>query len=96
MEKIEILKKFIVDNNLQFTEGRRNSDCVLLAGFSLFLGIRKPSMEILDIVGEIDTFPDSVFTAELNEEFERVLEYAEMRNYGVWWTKEDAKKQYKF
>lgn len=96
MEKEERLKKFVVDNGLQFTEGRRNSDCVVLAGFALFLDIDKSSDEILDIVAEIDSFPDSVFTAELNEEFERVLDYAEYNNYGDWWNRKAAKKQYKF
>jgi hypothetical protein len=96
MENIEKLKEFIIKNELQFTEGRRNSDCVVLAGFALFLGIKKGPMEILDIVGEIDSFPDSVFTAELNEEFERVLDFAVANDYGAWWASEDAKKLYIF
>jgi hypothetical protein len=98
MEKKETLKKFVIDNKLDFSGSGSdlNGNCTILAGFTLFLNIEGDSSDILDIVSEIETIPDSVFTAELNEEFERVYDFAKSNNYGKFWNTEMAKKQYIF
>ena len=87
-EKIGKLKKFIVENDLQFTEGRRNSDCTVLNGFALSFG---------GTLGEVkESINKDIYDTDLAQEIERVYEYARLNNYGLWWHKEDAKKQYKF
>ena len=107
MTPIEKISKFVKDNNLQFTEGRRNSDCTILAGFVLSFKPDYEADEILDIVAEIEDFDpaslvstplihDSILTDELNTEFNRVWEYAKANGYGNWWSTPDAKKQYIF
>ena len=88
MENVEILKKFIVDNNLQFTEGRRNSDCTILSGFALH-----KECNFDECVDAIDI---AVFTTETSIELERVFNYAEDNNYGSWWKSPYAKEQFIF
>jgi hypothetical protein len=90
MENVEILKRFIVDNNLQFTEGRRNSDSTIISGFALHIG----ETEITNIeqaIEEAIVEPDEYY-----DELEKVFEYAKNNNYHQYWTSKDAKKQYKF
>ena len=80
------IKKFIEDNNLDFTsEGSGlNSNCVILAGYALFC-------EIEDFE-EIKNLVDSNAHLEL----ERVFIYANKNMYGNWWKNEEAHTIYKF
>jgi len=87
MEKVDILKKFIEDNGLKFTEGRRNSDLVVLCGYALYIEADDSDL--------CDSIPNAVRTAELGTELNRVSEYAENNNYGDWWENEDNRKLYK-
>ena len=89
MENVEILKRFIVNNDLQFTEGRRNSDCTVISGFALSLG----ETEITNIIQAIG---ETIVASECYDELERVFNYAEANGYGHWWGSKNAKKQYKF
>ena len=90
MTKIEQLQKFIELNKLEFTEGRRNSDLVVLCGYGIY--IEATGDEIWDSISEdIETDFE-----ELETEFNRVFDYAEANNYSKFWFKEEAKKQYKF
>lgn len=91
MTKIERLQKFIKDNKLEFVEGRRNSDLVVLCGYGLY--IEALGEEIWDsIPGNKRADANSL---ELEEEFNRVLLYSQSYNYGKWWEKEANRKQYK-
>jgi hypothetical protein len=90
MENIEKLKRFIVDNDLQFTEGRRNSDCTIISGFALHLG--ETDITHIDVAIEATL----VEPADYYDELERVFDFAKFKNYGAWWSSEDAKKQYIF
>ena len=75
---IEELKNFIKHNNLTFMEGRRNSDLVMLCGYSLYLGAEKKDVEtVLE-----EKLNDD---AELVSEFNFVYPYAKKNNYGDWW-----------
>ena len=75
---IEELKNFIKHNNLTFMEGRRNSDLVMLCGYSLYLGAEKEDVEtVLEEKLNVD--------AELVSEFNFVYPYAKKNNYGDWW-----------
>lgn len=91
MTKIEQLQNFIKNNKLQFTEGRRNSDLVVLCGYGLY--IKASNEEIWESIPGIKRVEASVL--ELEEEFDRVYDYAETNNYGKWWEKEANRKQYK-
>ena len=89
-EKKETLKKFIIDNKLEFTVGRRNSDSVILAGFALYIG-EKDEAKVRSVIKNILPY---VFDFE--KEFQEVFEYADRNHYGRFWTKPAAKKQYIF
>jgi hypothetical protein len=91
-EKIEKLKTFIVENDLQFTEGRRNSDCTVLSGFALFQETEVQECKTA-ITSSIDLEED---LGEIFEELERVFKYAEVNSYGSWWETEEPGKQWKF
>lgn len=87
MNKIE---KFIKDNDLSFdSEGSGlNSNCTILSGFALHLGL--PLDELSDLLR------NSVIPPTAWDEFERVYNYAEANNYGVYWSGADAKDRYIF
>jgi len=91
----EQLKQFITDNNLKFTEGRRNTDSVILSGYALHIGVDE-FVHILYAVEE--ALGEDIWgsTDELENELTRVFEYADCHNYGNWWKLEEAKKKYKF
>lgn len=89
MTKVKQLERFIKDNGLQFTEGRRNSDLVVLCGYGIY--IEATGNEIWDSISEdVDTDFE-----ELEKEFNRVFEYAHANNYGKWWEIEMNRKAYK-
>lgn len=89
MTKIEQLQKFIELNKLEFTEGRRNSDLVVLCGYALYIDATKE--DAWDSIPEgIDGDYD-----ELDTEFSRVFDYADHNGYGKWWNIESNRKTYK-
>ncbi len=92
-QRITKIEEFIKNNNLQFTEGRRNTDSVALSGYALYVGLTEKDLsKLTDIVYE--TLPDC--DAYTDDELARVFEFAKANNYGKWWEGEEAKKQYKF
>jgi hypothetical protein len=88
MTNIEKLKLFIKKNKLEFTEGRRNSDLVVLCGYSGFINADKAET--------CDSISKKLRTADLETELDRVYEYAKTNNYGEWWKLPEAKEKYKF
>ena len=84
------IKQFIEDNNLDFTGtgSELNSNCVILAGFALYLGLDEEAL--IDIVVTIESSMDALV------ELRRVYKYADDKNYGYFWNTEKAKLQYKF
>lgn len=88
-DKKEIIKQFIQNNKLQFTEGRRNADCVILAGFALYINVN--NSVCLDVLEDLE-----VLTDELEDMFYQVLEYADRHNYGEYWVTQEAKETYIF
>lgn len=95
MTNTEKIKKFIKDNELDFSgEGSGlNSNCCILAGYCLYLGIDEGKMG--DIAEELDILPDSHDVSPWGE-FIRVFKYAESSNYGAYWETEEAKATYVF
>ena len=84
---VEELKNFIKHNKLTFTEGCRNSDLVVLCGYSLYLGAEKEDVEtVLKEKLSVD--------AELVSEFNFVYSYAKKNNYGDWWNNPKNKNCY--
>ena len=84
---VEVLKDFIKHNSLTFTEGCRNSDLVVLCGYSLYLGAEKEDVEtVLKEKLSVD--------AELVSEFNFVYSYAKKNNYGDWWNNPKNKNCY--
>lgn len=83
-EKVEVLKKFIKDNNLLFVEGVRNKNITILSGFACHIKALPEEMKKV------------INNPELDEEIVRVYDYAFYNSYEKWWEGEDAKKEYKF
>ena len=84
---VEKLKNFIKHNSLTFTEGSRNSDLVVLCGYSLYLGAEKEDVEtVLEEKLNIDS--------GLVSEFNFVYPYAKKNNYGDWWNNPKNKNCY--
>ena len=81
------LKNFIQHNKLSFEEGCRNSDLVVLCGYSLYIGAEKKDVEtVLEEKLSVD--------AELVSEFNFVYSYAKKNNYGDWWNNPKNKNLY--
>ena len=77
---VEELKNFIKHNKLTFEGGcsSRNSDLVILCGYSLHAGAEKEDIEtILKENFKVD--------ANIEKEFNSVYSYAKKNNYGDWW-----------
>lgn len=89
MKNLEKLKKFIIDNNLEFdiSGSGLNSACTILAGHACYLGFSKEDTEILSTL---------MPTSYAGIEFKNVFKYAFDRNYKKFWETEEAKKMYKF
>lgn len=87
------LKTFIKNNNLSFEKGERNSNSVVLSGFALHNGntLEDCKNAIPFEYVNTDKKKEKVF-----KELERVYQFASSRNYGNWWSKDEAKKMYKF
>lgn len=89
MSKKESIKNFIKDNELLFTEGRRNSDSTILAGYALHIEVLTAAF-VNEILNEV------INDYNYNSEFTKVFHFAKTHHYEVFWLSRDAKKQYKF
>jgi hypothetical protein len=87
MTNTDILKEFIKNNNLKFTEGVRNTNCTILCGYSLY--VKATLEECKQAINKED------YTAELAQELERVWKSANNNNYGVWWETKSNRDMYK-
>lgn len=85
------LEDFIKNNNLTFTEGRRNTDSVILSGYGLFIGVKNAHdlEKVIDLV-----LPAAHY--DYFSELRRVFQYANENAYDRWWESEIAKNTYKF
>ena len=96
MTQVEIVKKFIEDNKLDFS-GRGselNGNCTTLAGFICYV-LDKDLDNYLsshgyEIISELDISTDAAV------ELERVFEYAYNNYYEEFWKTPAAKKEYIF
>ena len=96
MTQVEIVKKFIEGNKLDFS-GRGselNGNCTTLAGFICYVLDKDPdnylSSHGYEIISELDISTDAAI------ELERVFEYAYNNYYEEFWKTPAAKKEYKF
>lgn len=96
MTQVEIVKKFIEDNKLDFS-GRGselNGNCTALAGFICYVLDEDPDFNSKadghNIIDELD------FSVDANEELRRVFDYAYNSCYEKFWKTPAAKEQYVF
>ena len=88
-DKVNILLKFIENNNLTFYPGGRNSNIVSLCGFAC--AIKATSEQCIEA---IRTCPD--WEAIDESEIERIYDYADSNMYKHYWNSVGAKKSYVF
>lgn len=81
---MNILKKFIDDNDLEIGPGSRNTPLTVLCGFALY-----KLLTLEDVKEALNT--DDVNT---NKEAERVFNYAKLNHYHKWWEIEGNRKMY--
>jgi hypothetical protein len=88
MTKKQQIKNFIENNGIDFntTGSSLNSNCTILSGYALYIGITSPKM----LIKYIDP-PDS----ETEDEIERVFKYAKGKNYENWWVDEKNRNKFK-
>lgn len=83
------IKEFIEENDLDFSEGSRNTTVVTLVGYAQHIGLKR--LELLEeLQDEINS--DNFIKEETN----RLWEYCEDNNYKKFWLSEQAKAQYIF
>lgn len=87
---IDKIKNFIINNDLTFQEGNRNSNCVVLSGYCLHIGCNDVTTIIRIIYNVLDS------TDDFEKEFLRVFDFSQKNNYGDWWTSEEASCAYNF
>lgn len=90
------IQKFIKDNDLDFTGSGSglNGNCVILAGFALYLNNDTDDYaQLLDDIQEGDLH---TLTADATIELERVFDFAYGESYGDWWKEVEAHDEYEF
>lgn len=90
------IQQFIKDNNIDLTGSGSslNGECVILAGYALYLNEDKYDFDkLLEDVQE-DGLLD--LTSEAIDELERVYSFAYKSDYDSFWKTEKAKTQYIF
>lgn len=101
-QKKELLKKFILENKLEFGEGSRNTPATIISGYALF--IEASAELIIETLENLSDAAESLNenynnydnTEETDDEIKRVFAYAKINNYGAHFEKESAKKEYKY
>ncbi|MDD1444130.1 hypothetical protein MEO93_28080 [Dolichospermum sp. ST_sed3] len=83
------MRDFINENNLDFTEGSRNSTCVILIGYAQHKKLTLPQFRE-ELKKEIKA--DKFIGTEIN----RLWNYCADRNYKKFWSSKEAKTQYTF
>lgn len=93
LSKEEKLRKFIIDNKLDFSQegSALNSVCCTISGFALFIGVTSYH-EIEEVIDKLDENASGWY----EEELDRVFDFAQNNNYGNWWYTPYAKEQYIF
>lgn len=90
LEPIDIVKKFITDNGLDFSGSGSdlNGNCVILAGFICYVTIGSSGGR--RVVFGLD------LPSEAEEELLRVFDYAYNNDYSTFWDTPEAREKYKF
>lgn len=87
MKKVERLKQFITDNNLEFNNGSGGDVNILaLCGYACY--IRASELDCIKAADSEDS--------DVNSEITRVYNYAHKHHYAKFWETDKAKKQYSF
>ena len=89
-ETIKTIKKFIIDNKLDFSDSGSslNGNCVILAGFICHVTVGSS--------GGREAIYKLKLSTEAETELLRVFEYAYNNGYGDFWGGIDARKEYIF
>jgi len=106
-EITEKLATFFKANNLEFTEGRRNSDAVIACGYLDYLNMFSYEVEFMEYLtydevksifwnAFVQVYDRSIWTPGLEEEVHKVLDYTYDHQYGNWWRCDGAKRTYIF
>jgi len=92
IDRIEKLKKFIEENNLDFDGGDSsvNSDSCILSGYGLHIGVEHID-ELEEAIDQAVVDPGMYY-----HELVRVFNFAEINDYGSYWVGKEAKTIYKF
>lgn len=83
------MRDFILENNITFGIGTRNSMITTLVGFAQFKGLDKDTLK-KELTTEIkhDEF--------ISEEIDRLWSYCKNKNYKQYWSTPEAKLRYIF
>lgn len=94
-EKIEKVVTFIKNNSLLFggAGSGLNSDCTVISGYALYIGINDPNELLKGIRKGLDR---NRLTDVVNTELRRVFNFAKDYNYGNWWNTPRAQSEWRF
>lgn len=89
----EQIEKFIKDNGLTFEKGNRNTDLVIICGYSQYL----ESLGRVNVADILEEVLKGYFEKdpELHAEFNRVWNFTNLKNYYKWWTIDVNRARYK-
>jgi len=89
----EQIEKFIKDNSLTFEKGTRNTDLVIICGYSQYL----ESLGRVNVVNILEEVLKGYFKKdpELHAEFNKVWNFTNLKNYYKWWTIDVNRARYK-
>lgn len=90
-ETLNLIETFIKNNELDFndTDSALNFNCCVISGYALHLNI--DNFDDLILLFDVTSLSSNTVT-----ELKKVFEFAKGKNYGEWWTTDDAKELYHF
>ncbi len=98
MKEKEIIKKledFIKNNKLTFADGRRNSDCIVICGYALYLERENDGFdEDVKYYLLIALKPFSDKSDRLIPQLDSTYDYASNNEYALWWEDVANREQY--
>ena len=88
----DLIKKFIENNGLDFDEGRRNNDSVIIIGYFLYITKNYKRVSYLHLFNILLRMKPEFRSFE--EEFIKIYNYANDNDYKSWWEDKDNTKEY--
>jgi hypothetical protein len=95
-QNIKMLNEFVINNGLTFHRSATNDNVTILVGFARYLNDNAGFEDEVNGYDVVDAIGGSTISVRVRDHVHRVWKATNNRNYGAYWTTEDAMNKYKF